>query len=602
MRREIHDFCNVYGRYGNMVSTQGNHDPSRYRALVREVKGGRGRRPGKLLDEARRLKDPYYASLALFEISADPGLGLKKAAHAAREALVTAGRVERLWRRAELLTIIARKVNAWRDERAARSREKLLDGVLDAVTSMPEGQGLSAAIKGCAPRLGRSRLGPLLVRAASNRGFEATDVRAVIRQWAQQFEGEGEGDGEGARESERVSKRVREGPTLEDILDALTGVEDLLVRSRLMGYLHLVCRRSKCATTPHPLTPLLAAVEAAVGARKEERLDALRYLAKQAFSSEEQEVVAGALDGLDDPADKTGLMAAIGASADRAGLKEMALNWFREGLRVCTGVEDPHHRARIRLNLARGIGRCGNIGLAKETCQAALDDCGDNEKLAGRIRRSMEGLGFEPPRAHKAGARDWQRRGTFENAKAGLVEGTNSTNNVLALYNTYKGGLKPVHLRAVARAAPLCAAFGLDLALMDFPTDDLKGLLGQVVTETNVGRGGRYLKELEEQGRILLVSNTRYGPPGDFKELGLPVATTSHPKEDKKVGMAEAVQLARSRHPLRRMCLIMGLGKKGLPPPLLDRVPYHLELTGSNVPLETCTAMGVIAQQMRSVE
>jgi hypothetical protein len=82
------------------------------------------------------------------------------------------------------------------------------------------------------------------------------------------------------------------------------------------------------------------------------------------------------------------------------------LDWFREGLQVSPRVDDPRHRAGIRLNLAKGLGRCGETGLAREIYQAALDDCGDNEKLAGRIRRSMEGLGFEPPLVHKARARD----------------------------------------------------------------------------------------------------------------------------------------------------------------------------------------------------
>jgi hypothetical protein len=44
----------------------------------------------------------------------------------------------------------------------------------------------------------------------------------------------------------------------------------------------------------------------------------------------------------------------------------------------------------------------------------------------------------------------------------------------------------------------------------------------------------------------------------------------------------------------------MGLGKSGLPQSLLNQVQYHLELTGNNIPLETCTAMGVIAQQLRA--
>ena len=84
---------------------------------------------------------------------------------------------------------------------------------------------------------------------------------------------------------------------------------------------------------------------------------------------------------------------------------------------------------------------------------------------------------------------------------------------MLALYDTYEGGLKPVHARAVARAAPLCVAFGLDLALMGFPTDNLEELVKMVARDTGVGKGGGYLKELHKEGRVVLVPCTKQEPP-----------------------------------------------------------------------------------------
>ncbi len=532
------------------MKNEERNDPSRYRALVREAKAGRGRHPGKLLNEARRLGDPYFASLALFDLSADPRLKLKGAASAAEEALLTAGRVERLWRRAEVLTIIARKVGSWRGREAAQSRDGLLDGILDAVLSMPEGKGLSDGITGCAPRLGCGRLGPLLAKAVVNRGFESTGARAVIRQW--------------------VQKCGKEGPAPEDILDALAAVEDGAVRSKLMGYLHLQCKKSeRCSDS---VATLRAAVETAVTLGKEERLDALRYLAGQSSTGEELEIVAGALEGLDDPASRARLMATLGGSADRAGLGEMAVDWFKDGLKVSSQVEDRRRRGSIRLNLAQGFERCGESELARQAHEAALKD---RER---RVEKSERG----------------------EVPEVAREERSEGPNDLLALYDTYEGGLKPVHLRAVARAAPLCAAFGLDLALMGFPTEDLEGLINAVITDTGVGRGGKYLRELTKQGRVVLVSCTSREPPEDWKKLGLPVATTSHPGEDKRIGMAEAIRLARSQHPLQQVCLIMGLGKRGLPPSLLDAVQHHLELTGRDVPLETCTAMGVIAAEYKN--
>lgn len=526
------------------MMSDAKNEPSRYRALIREAKAGKGD-IDELLDRARRLKDPYFVSLALFDLSANQKLELEKAASAAEEALATAGKVERHWRRAELLSIIAKKVGSWRDEGANRYREKLLDEVLDAVLSMPEGKGLSDAITGCVPRIGCNRLGPLFEKAVSNKGFETTDVKAIIRHWAHQCDGE--------------------GPVIEDVMEILEKVDNEATRSKLMGYLHLQCRKSKLPLGS--VNPLHTAVEAALNAEEEERLDALRYLAEHSSTKEEIEVVAGALDRLMSPISKAKLVAALGGSADRGGMKERALDLFKEGLRISSQIENPQQRAKARLNLSQGLERCGDI-----------EDDGLRKKTIHRTRGPKQ----------------------KDKSRVSLAEQAGGANDVLALYDTYEGGLKPVHIRAVARAAPLCAAFGLDLALMGFPTENLEKLVKMVTSDTNIGKGGRYLRELVEQGRVVLVPCTQRKPPKNWEELGLPVATTSHPREDKKIRMAKALRLARSLHPLRRACLIMGLGRRGLPPSLLDVAPYHLELTGGNVPLETCTAMGVIAQQLRS--
>jgi hypothetical protein len=518
-------------------------DPTKYRALVRRAKAGKANLDG-LLGEARHIKDPYFAALALFDLSANPWLGLEKAFTAAEEALKTAGKVESQWRRAEVLSIIAKKLNKWRDKGANRYREKLLDGVMDGVLSMPKGKGLSDAISGCVPRIGCNRLGPLLEKAVSNRGFETTDVKAVVRHWSKKCSGE--------------------GPAIEDIMEILEKVDSKAARSKLMGYLHLQCRKSKLSLGS--VNPLRAAVEAALGA-EEERLDAMRYLAGQSSTKEEIEAVALALDRDWDPASRARLIAALGTSADRAGMKEMALDLFNEGLRISSQIKNPKKRDKVRLNLTQGLERCGDIE----------EDISRKKAI------------------HKTGG-----RGEKSKSRMSLAKQVTGANDVLALYDAYEGGLKPVHIRAVARAAPLCAAFGLDLALMGFPTDNLEELIGMVTSDTTVGRGGGYLKELVEQGRVVLVPCTRNRAPENWEELGLPVATTSHPRKDKRVNVAKAVELSRALHPLRRACLIMGLGKRGLPQSLLDAAPYHLELTGSDVPLETCTAMGVIAQLLYS--
>lgn len=558
-----------------MMEKDGRSDASRYRALARAAKSGAGKHPARLLNEARFIRDPYFASLALFELSGDSMLEPKKALSVAREAIVTAGSVERLWRRAELLSILAKKIGSWGGDNSAKFREMLLDNILEAIVSMPNGKGLSDAIAGCAPSLGCNRLRPLLAKAVLNKGFEVADTKTLIRHWAQQFKAA--------------------GLTAHEILNALTAVKDAAVCSRLMGYLYLQCDRS--GLSAGDINLLHAAIKAAVTAKDGARLDALRYLAGLASTKEELEAVSDAVNSLAEPVDKARLIATLGGAADKAGLREMALALFKSGLELSSNVDVPRERVAIRMNLAQGFERCEAHELARQTYHAALDDCGGDEILMTRIHKSMDAQRFK-----QAEVRASCETSPSSTSKMIRREPGRSTNNILALYDTYEGGLKPVHFRAVARAAPLCAAFGLDLALMGFPTKDLDGLVAQVIAETNIGRSGRYLRELMREGRVVLVTCTQREPPLDWKELGLPVATTSHPSDDRKIGMMEALQLAKSKHPLRRLCLLVGLGKRGLPQTILDVAQYHLELTGRNVPLETCTAIGVIAQQLRSEE
>ena len=505
-------------------------EATKYRGLIRDAK--KGERSSRLIEKARRLKDPYFVSLALFDLSANPELDIEKAMPVAQEALKNAGRVEAQWRRAELLGMIAKKACSWRDEKARKYRERLLDGVLKCVGSMSEGKGLSDAIAKCVSSIGCKRFSVLLGHAVANRGFEAGDAKAVVRQWARDCKGA--------------------GMDIEDIMEELFKVEDAATRSKLLGYLHLQCKKSGVALGE--ASPLKGAVEASIEALEEERLEVLRYLAEQSSNKHEIEIVAGGASGLKEPARKARLMAALGTSADRAGEKGMALEFFNEGLRTCSSVKNAKEKGKIHLNLMQGLERCSG-------------------KKVDKMRKKEVNKTIKTTRKKEI-------------------------NHLLALYDTYEGGLKPVHVRAVARAAPLCAAFGLDLALMGFPTKNLEELVKMVASDTKIGEGGKYLKELLASDRVVLVPCSKSAPPENLDELGLPIATTSHPEKDKKVDMAKAMQLAGSMHPLKRACVIMGLGKRGLPDSLLEAAPYHLELTGSNVPLETATAMGIIASLM----
>ncbi len=531
------------------------HDASAYRTIVREAKASGSKQRESLLAEAMLLDDPYYRALALFSLSSDPKLDLEKAVKVAKDAMGLNVEVEQLWRRAELLGTLVNKANTWRDNSASKERETFKSLILDSILTIPNGKGLSDAISQCTSKLGIIHLLPLLNKAILNRGFETHDAKIVIRQWTKLSESN--------------------GPTLNEIQNTIFKVKEQKIRSRLLGYLHMQCKRSD---RPYdPKKTFQAAVEAALAVKKTERLDALQYLAKLSSTEEELKMVAGTTEDLETQEDKCKLLGTIGGSADKAGLTELAIKWFKTGIELSKTLDDPKQRANMILKLGQGIERCGETSLAQKIYKENLENYTDNEELKERTEMTMKNIEIDPSQQQR-------------------------TNNILALYDTYEGGLKPVHFRSIARAAPLCIAFGLDLALMGFPTEDLPGLVKMAVTETNIGKGGKYLRELVEQGRVTLVACTQKEPPTNWTELGLPVATTSHPEPGKTVGIQESLKLAKTQHKLQRLCMIMGLGKKGLPRSLLDQVQYHLELTGSNVPLETCTAMGVIAQQLRAAE
>ena len=72
----------------------------------------------------------------------------------------------------------------------------------------------------------------------------------------------------------------------------------------------------------------------------------------------------------------------------------------------------------------------------------------------------------------------------------------------------------------------------------------------------------------------------------DEKWTGSVVATTANP------------DFSKSSLPEGRLCMVMGLGPKGLPKSFIRNSFYHFELTGSNVEFETGTAMGAISAHL----
>ncbi len=157
---------------------------------------------------------------------------------------------------------------------------------------------------------------------------------------------------------------------------------------------------------------------------------------------------------------------------------------------------------------------------------------------------------------------------------------------VFCLVNTYdKLKLHEIHLRTIARAAPLCYAYDLHLALMDFNFwKDEEEMVKQVAEYTTIGEHGRYAIELLKAGKIHLIDKI----PAHFGEV---IATTSKPDEKKRITFEEMRDLIRRRS----ATFLIGLGRRGLPKDIMKKAKYHYDVTEKGISLETCSAMGAIA-------
>jgi hypothetical protein len=545
-----------------MASRPEAHPPSHARALVQESK--QGRRPiADLLGEAATITDPSFAAEALFALSQDPRLAPLQAAAVLDDVVRLLESVPRGWRKAEAVEAVARKAGSWRERERESGpvRLRFLERLLELVLAMPDGQALAQALQGLAPFLPAQHQPTLLTRALANKGFEADGAKAVLRA--------------------AVAASV-----VTPMVATLQGCPDDALRARLLGALHHQLGRKEQAHAGAILQHALAS--AAKVADPVVRLDVLRQLiASSETVAALHQVVDAAGDS--DANLRARVLSAAGGRADKLGDAVQARTWLVAGTEAAAGIADPKARDSVLANLNAGLERLGGAPrpptpppnppvaptpTAPRTEAEVPVPAPVPEPSVEPAQSVDEGNGDAPIQSHKR--------------------------HVLALYDTYEGGLKEVHLRAIARAAPLCHAFDLDLALMGFPASNVRALAGQAAAETNIGDGGRYLDQLVAAGRVQLVSCTTRDPPSDWSAVGLPVATTSEPDPAKLVDLEGALAAARSSGS-GRVCLVMGLGKRGLPPSLLKSVRHHLELTGKRVSMETATAMGVMAERLRQL-
>ena len=507
--------------------------PAAYRAIMRDMKSGM--ETGAVEKALRGLADPYYTSLGLMDIAVANGPD-NLDERAADDSLTFASMVDRDWRRAELLGMLCKKLRAWPE---CPAKEKIREKILHLMEDIPE-EARSEAIKNCSSLLCPNRTDELFALAMDN---SLKETKHVIKTALE--------NGNDARYLAALIKKIEDGAE----------------RAKMLAYLHLQCVKNR-----KPERFMKEAVESAISIDEEERIEALRYLVKQASNMDDLNTIFRGSKTLK-KTDQGRIVAAIAGRADKIGEKERAKEWFDTAESLLSDANRTD-RAAIMINIASGLVRLGEKEKGERILRELETEAGKNPGIARKLCMTLEKLGLNSDICSS----DKDER-DYPTERSGIS---------LVLFNTYEGGGGAAQLRAIARAGPLCIASGLDLVLVEFPYTDLKKTVEKVIKETNIGRGGKYLHQMAQDGRIKLMKKE------GLMENGICIATTSHPDERKKIDMKDAVKIARKRPIL----IIMGLGKHGLPAEFLKSVPYHMELTGKNIPLETCTAMGIIAERI----
>lgn len=146
------------------------------------------------------------------------------------------------------------------------------------------------------------------------------------------------------------------------------------------------------------------------------------------------------------------------------------------------------------------------------------------------------------------------------------------------------------HRRALARAAPVAAAFDCNLAVFGFPFDPElrtpKEVAQWLVTTTSIGQGGNWIVKLAEEGRF----NSFPFPKGGFPpQMGKVVIGTRKPDVKRSITPRDVAERLKGG---RSVLLLFGLGPRGLPVKVMDIGEFHMDLTNRGVSFETCTAIG----------
>ena len=320
---------------------------------------------------------------------------------------------------------------------------------------------------------------------------------------------------------------------IAEIMPLLTeAAPDLAVK--FLDNLHRLATQANLTLEP-------SALQLALPFLAEADFETVRTLCSHTSAITEVRLLAETLAGVDEDAIRFAVT--LAGRADRAGDAEFSRELLEGAARDVEAL-DVGTAIRIKKNLAKAFTRLGDTERAEELTPVQTPSIVTTHTQEERV----------------------EQRG-----------------HTMALVGTYDGAIGTPHLRALARASGIAWGFGLDIALVDWPTDDLEGLCQRAQKESGTA-GVNHLPELLAAGRIQLLS-VEVALSG---AIGHPVATTHQP-------VGGSVNLSDFEGDI---CMFIGLGRQGLPKKLLDICPDQFELTGVGASLETAVAMGAIAQRL----
>jgi len=171
----------------------------------------------------------------------------------------------------------------------------------------------------------------------------------------------------------------------------------------------------------------------------------------------------------------------------------------------------------------------------------------------------------------------------------------------IALYNSYdKLKLCPAHRRALYRAAPIAYANSCNLLCVDFPLKELSydntiDLATQLASDTTIGKNGEYLIQLAKENRLYFVKSNKNSLSPQYGKL---VVCTSKPNPAKKISARRLMRMIKRGH---SCVFLIGLGRQGLPKAFFEHSELQFDVTGQNIPLETCTAISAVTMEISAL-